>query len=91
MSPRTKFWLIALVMIVGALTISPKMIGLSDDYEELLFFSWLGVGSILMVLVKCPQCGTPLAFQGTIKGIPMVAGFANRHCAKCGHDLTSSE
>ena len=89
-SPRAKFRLVTLGMIMGALFVSPKMVGLSDEYEGILFSGWLLVGSIAMLLTRCPQCGSPLVFQGKVAGIPIIAGFANKRCKKCGHDLTSS-
>lgn len=88
-SPRARFWLVTIGVIVGAFIVSPEMIGLSEKYEDFVFFGWLILGSIAMSLVRCPRCGTPLVFQGRIAGIPLIAGFANRCCKKCGCDLTS--
>jgi hypothetical protein len=90
-APRTKFWLVMFGMIIGALFVSPQMIGLDRKYEDILFFGWLVVGSVLLIVIRCPTCGTPLAFQGRIGGLPLIAGFANKQCKKCGHDLTSTD
>lgn len=88
-SPRMRFWLVTIIFIVCAFVVSAKMLGLDEKYEEYVFFGWLVFGSIAMSLVRCPSCGTPLVFQGSVGGIPLVAGFANKRCKKCDCDLTA--
>ncbi|MDO8653464.1 MAG: hypothetical protein Q7R66_14855 [Undibacterium sp.] len=88
-SPRTKFWLVTMFFFVGLFFVKPGWIGLNDTYEDSVFFGWIIAGSIAISMVRCPNCGTPLIFQGKIGGIPLIIAFANKRCKKCDHDLTS--
>jgi hypothetical protein len=89
--PRTKFWLITIFFFVGAFLVKPGWVGLDHTYEDLVFFGWIIIGSITILMVRCPKCRTPLVFQGKFDRIPLIIAFANKRCKKCNHDLTLIE
>ncbi len=37
--------------------------------------------------IVCPQCGTPVTYQGTLAGMRVHGGFIRRQCQQCGRDL----
>jgi len=37
--------------------------------------------------ITCPNCGTPVTYQGTIAGIRVRGGFIRKRCQQCGWDL----
>lgn len=53
-----------------------------------LFLLWPFVCSLLLYRVRCPECDTPLGFQGRLLGVPMYAAWTYHNCRSCGCDLT---
>ena len=93
-SPRGRFIYGMLIFIIIGLAI-----GVIDSMTHgqvmgpmfILFFVWGIVGSIALIKIRCPTCGTSVAFQGKVGGLSIYAGFVRRNCQKCGRDLTNSD
>ena len=50
------------------------------------------VGSVLVLPraldgIVCPQCGTPMTYQGSLCGFRIRGGFHHKRCRACGWDL----
>jgi len=75
----------ALIMAVGV------ALGLAAVYVTSWFLVpfFAVVVSVRFVLnrITCPNCGTPVTYQGEFRGIAIWGGFIRRHCQKCGFDL----
>ena len=61
------------------------------DALKWVFFAWGGIGSICLMQIRCPNCETPVVYQGKLGGLSIYAGFVRRKCQNCGHDLTTVE
>ena len=88
MSPRQKFYLVAAFSTAFGFVVGCLMIYLQSKVMAGVFIGWIFVSSYLMYRVRCPDCGASVAYKGEIVGISICAGFANRRCQMCGHDLT---
>lgn len=51
------------------------------------FFAWVGIGSLVLMRIRCPRCGTPVVYQGKLGKVSVYAGFVRQHCQNCGEDL----
>ena len=40
--------------------------------------------------ITCPQCGTPVTYQGTVVGVAVHGGFIRKQCQACGWNLKDS-
>jgi hypothetical protein len=61
------------------------------DHSQVLmvaFFAWVAIGSLVLMQIRCPRCGTPVVYQGKLGKISLYAGFVRRQCQHCGEDLT---
>lgn len=90
LSPRQKFaWGMAIFVVVG-LTIAV----FAGEYKEkaqtlmVVFFAWGGIGSLVLMQIRCPRCDRPVVYQGKLGKLSLYAGFVRRHCQNCGEDLS---
>lgn len=51
------------------------------------FFAVVGGAPFFLNKIRCPNCGTPVTYQGTIAGLRIRGGFIRRKCQQCGWDL----
>ena len=51
------------------------------------FFSLIFFFRYIFGGIKCPNCGTPVTYQGAAFGFRISAGFVRRKCQECGWDL----
>jgi ribosomal protein S27E len=70
---------LALSMVSGAMNISKWFL--------LPFFVIIFTAQFFLERIKCPNCGTPVTYQGTFAGIRIRGGFIRKKCQKCGWDL----
>lgn len=89
--PRSKFVYTAIVFILIGLTIGGLLIETQKTILAVIFFVWIVVGSWALSSIRCPNCGTSVAFQGKVGGVSLYAGFVRRTCQNCGHDLAASD
>ena len=89
-SPREKFSSIMLMVLAVALMLGVSAINTQNSIYEWFFYGWLFIGTFLMLSVKCPNCGTSVAYKGRIFGFPLFASFASKRCKSCDYDLTAS-
>ena len=89
LSPRQKFaWVLIVFVVVG---IAIGVFEAETDIYELkwVFFAWIGIGSVCLMQIRCPNCATPVVYQGKLGRISIYAGFVRRKCQNCGYDLTT--
>ena len=63
---------------------------LSNWFLAPFFAVILGMNSAIKG-IKCPNCGTPVTFQGRIFGFAVHAGLIKHECQNCGWNLDSNE
>lgn len=88
LSPRKKFaWGMVVFVIVG---VAIGIFAAETQIHALkwVFFAWIGIGSICLMQIRCPNCTTPVVYQGKMGGISIYAGYVRKTCQNCGHDLT---
>ena len=51
------------------------------------FFVLIFVIPFVLKRITCPNCGTPVTYQGTFAGMRVQGGFIRRKCQQCGWDL----
>ena len=51
------------------------------------FFAVVGCAPSFLNRILCPNCGTPVTYQGTIAGLRIRGGFIRKKCQQCGWDL----
>lgn len=88
-STRARFYLITILVIVIGIAAIPFFFDPDGTYFSFVFFGWICIGSFLVFQVKCPNCGTPVVYQGKVAGVRMYAGFVRKQCQCCRYDLTS--
>ena len=76
---------LALAMLLGWL-FGMLFIYISDWFGFPFFLVILGAYFVVRKIV-CPNCGTPILYQGSIWGMAVEAGFIRKKCQKCGWDL----
>ena len=74
--------LIGLSLIISALYIS--------GWFLVPFFLFIYVPQFFLNRITCPNCGTPVTYQGTFSGIRIRGGFVRKKCQECGWDLDKS-
>ena len=52
-----------------------------------LFLGVVFGGGILLRRIACPKCGTPVCYDGAIRGRRFYDAFIHRECRQCGWDL----
>jgi len=88
MSPRVKFISFGLASIAIGLAIGVTLVSTQNKLLMAGFFGWIAIASFLLLRIRCPSCGVPVAYQGQFGRLSVYAGFARRTCQNCGHDLT---
>lgn len=86
-SPKSTFIYATLIITLVGLMIGIILVETQEKAWAIAFFVWLMIGSVALYKVRCPNCGTSLAFQGKIGGLSLYAGFARSKCQDCGYDL----
>lgn len=71
----------ALIFVLSALALYVSV------WFVLPFFAVIGFSPILLNKTTCPNCGTPVTYQGSILGFRIRGGFIRRRCQQCGWDL----
>ncbi len=51
------------------------------------FFAGLFVVPHVLEKIVCPNCRTPVTYQGTLAAVRIEGGFIRRKCQQCGWDL----
>jgi hypothetical protein len=87
-SSKQKFLLTTLLLVVVGLALGLLMLSLQSLWFAFALIVWTFASSYLLYQVRCPNCGTSLSYKGKVGGMSLYAGFANRRCQNCGHDLT---
>lgn len=88
LTPKRKFvWLCFVVVLIG-LAIGCSAVIIDAEEIKWMFFLWVAVGSFILMRIRCPQCGVPVAYQGRLGGMPLYAVFFRKNCQNCGNDLT---
>ena len=90
-SPRAKFVYGMLIYILVGLAIGVVAAHINArvwDPIFILFFAWGVICSLVLLQIRCPNCGTSVAHQGKMGGISFYAGFVRKTCQNCGYDLT---
>jgi RNase P subunit RPR2 len=72
-------------------------VGLSAGLASLYVSAWFLVAVAAVVYIPqfflerivCPNCGTPVTYQGTLFGKRIRGGFIRRNCQQCGWDLNT--
>ncbi len=70
-------------------------IGLSSILAALYISNWFIEPFIAVICgaqfvverITCPNCGTPVTYQGSIGGFRVRGGFIRSKCQQCGWDL----
>jgi ribosomal protein S27AE len=93
-SPRAKFIYGAIIFIVIGLAIGVMAAVTHARVMSsifIMFFAWIFIGSWVLSQIRCPNCGTSVAYQGKLGGLSIYAGFVRSECQNCGHDLTTTD
>lgn len=87
MSAYKKFvqaWIFIMSMALGfgalGLYLSPWF--LAPFFATVLF-----VPRVLLKGIVCPNCGTPVTYQGSLGPFKISGGFVHQRCRNCGWDL----
>ena len=88
MSPRQRFFLVMFLVIAIGFSIGIVMGETQSIWAIAAFLLVPFVGTFVLYKIRYPVCGTSLSYKGKIGGLSLYAGYANRKCQKCGHDLT---
>jgi hypothetical protein len=51
------------------------------------FFATLFVVPRVLKGIDCPNCGTPVTYQGSLGPFKISGGFVHQQCRNCGWDL----
>ncbi len=89
LSPREKFIFAAMAFVLIGIAIVVILVETQSKALIVGFFAWIGIGSLLLTRIRCPNCGTSVAYQGKVGGLSIYAGFVRHSCQNCGHDLTA--
>jgi hypothetical protein len=73
------FMLVQITFIVGALYLSSWLL--------VPFVIGVLTAPLLMNRIVCPNCATPVTYQGDVAGFRIKGGFVHRTCRQCGWDL----
>jgi len=73
--------IITVELIIGACGIYESKWFLAPFFMLILL-----VPAILRKIV-CPNCGTPVTYQGTVAGLRIQGGFIRKNCQQCGWNL----
>lgn len=87
-SPRKKFVYAACAFILVGLAIIIALVETQQTALIVAFFVWIMGGSFLLMRIRCPNCGVPVAYQGKLGSISIYAGFVRSKCQNCDADLT---
>lgn len=90
-SPRQLFIYAAMIFVVVGLAIVVVLVETQAKTLIIGFFAWIAIGSFLLTRIRCPNCGTSVAYQGKVGKFSIYAGFVRHYCQSCGHDLTAAE
>lgn len=89
-STRNRFRVAMLIFVFGGLF----FVGILNEFHignlKLISLGWLLIWTFLLFQIRCPNCGKPVVYQGTLSKISVFAGFSNHSCKSCGYDLTNS-
>jgi rubredoxin len=79
---------IAAWIIIGAISIPAILATLYiSNWFGLILVLLIGGGRFILNEITCPNCGTPVTYQGSLLGFRVEGGFINRNCKACGWDL----
>lgn len=71
--------------------VSALSMGLASMYVSnwflIPFFGIIYTCRFYLQRISCPNCGTPVTYQGTFGGFRIQGGFIRRKCQQCGWDL----
>lgn len=81
MSPRQKYY----GSIVGGLVLG-LLAAASSGMLRIAFVILLLADAAFLAFIRCPKCAKRLSSMGDVPG---VHGLPDRHCDKCGYDLSS--
>lgn len=56
-----------------------------------LFFAIVFIIPRALDGINCPNCGTPVTYQGSLGGYKINGGFIHRYCRNCGWDLKKNK
>ncbi|THD03158.1 hypothetical protein B1810_11310 [Panacagrimonas perspica] len=76
-----------MVTVMGSLILMFIIAETQSRLALALLAVWVIGAWIVMIRITCPQCGTPVAFRGSVLGIPTFGGFPGKICRHCGHKL----
>jgi ribosomal protein S27AE len=72
--------------MIAVLTLSLLSLYVSNWFL-LPFFALIFSAQFLLKRIVCPNCGTPVTYQGTFAGFRVQGGFIRKKCQQCGWDL----
>jgi hypothetical protein len=75
-----------LLIIAVAMTLIVAALYVSSWFSVLVFALVFALPHVLKRIV-CPQCGTPVTYQGNINTLRVTGGFIRTKCQACGWDL----
>src|SRR5512135_2629666 len=70
---------IGFILILSALDVS------SWFFVPFAIFTY--IPQFFLNRITCPNCGTPVTYQGTFCGLRIKGGFIHKNCQECGWDL----
>jgi len=70
---------IGLLLVWAALEVS--------NWFVLPFALFIYIPQFFLERITCPNCGTPVTYQGTIAGKRIRGGWIRKNCQECGWDL----
>jgi hypothetical protein len=54
------------------------------------FFMVIAGAYFFLHRITCPNCGTPVTFQGVYAGIRIQGGWIRQRCQECGWDIRNN-
>lgn len=91
MSPISRFYSIIIFVVAIGFAFGLLMVHKNSSIFALLLVAWIFIGHWLLLQIKCPNCGEPLAFRGKVEGVSFYAAIARRKCRECGCALNRND
>lgn len=83
--------ILAWVCITGSV-LSMGLAGLYvSNWFIVPFFVVIYSAQFFLEKITCPNCVTPVTYQGTFAGFHVRGGFIRKKCQQCGWDLDKSQ
>lgn len=88
MSPKSKFLLLLLLVVMVGFAVIAAWAMTELNWVAYLIFPWLFVATWILQRVACPRCGAPVTYSARVGKTRIMSAIPRRECGQCGLDLT---